>query len=736
VIQTIKWIILAGVLTVVTFFVVIFWSVRQPSIQHYMLERVSLKTGYSIHTDTGGFQVGVSPMLQGQNVRVLDSKNKEVLSAATLGVTPRLLSLIHPKTGFSIPGTVEAADVRFDVPASGTQKAQQCQFQKIVLNGSYSISQKRFDISSLKLIAPDTSVTARGHIQTSAKGVTSVEVDVSAPSMPVGTFKTLLPEPLLPQWLTTDLLPAITQGDVRLDHFRLDGTTEQIAALDKPENAPVLGLNLDMQHLRVQYPAGNGITLEDAACKLAIDKGALSIQDISSHFGKSVIHRASVVIPNLYADKTQYQTTVDADIAAADVMRLQKCSLIPPDVRLQLQKISGLDGAANVHISFDAASGQKVPTFTSGAVSIQSLHLTHPDLRLPLTISKADITVDTPQHLRFNGNGAWGKSTFTAQGTGDIPGETFSADISALGDTPELIHAMFPSVAMTGWNYGPLKAEGSAVTSGVTVKNAVQPVGKGYVEFKGHQTFQPKPDTNWTGHIHIVQEPAVNLMQIFLPGAHVLDGSVSIEGMIFLKNSDDSGKFSGLSGHAKLLVEKGWISQSSAILKILDVISLQRLYKPGDPGLLEKRIYFDRLSGDLEIEKGKIVIKDLILKSPAINAAGAGVIDLNRGDQIQMKIGLQPLGTVDSIVSKIPLIGHILTGKDHALVVYYVDVTGSLKNPDIHQVPLQNIGETTLGYLERLVFTPERILNSLTAIPKSISETWPDYRPEFEQTAP
>ena len=735
-IQTIKWIILAGVLTVVTFFVVVFWGVRQPSVQQYVLQRVSLKTGYSIHTDTGGFQVGVSPMLQGQNVRVLDGKNKEVLSAATLGVTPRLLSLIHPKTGFSIPGTVEAADVRFDVPASSTQKAQQYQFQKIVLDGSYSISQKRFDISSLKLMTPDTSVTARGHIQTSAKGVTLVDVDVSAPVMPVGTFKTFLPEPMLPQWLVTDLLPAIVQGNVRLDHFRLDGTTAQIAALDKPENAPVLGLNLDMQHLRVQYPAENGITLEDAACKLAIDKGALSIQDISSHFGTSVIHRASVVIPNLYADKTQYQTTVDADIAAADVMRLQKCSLIPPDVRLQLQKISGLDGTAKVHISFDAASGQKVPTLTSGTVSIQSLHLAHPYLRLPLTISKADITIDTPQHLRFNGNGAWGKSTFTAQGTGDIPEETFSADISALGDTPELIHAMFPSVAMTGWNYGPMKAEGSAGISGVTVKNAVQPVGKGYVEFKGHQTFQPKPDTNWTGHIHIVQEPAVNLMQIFSPGAHVLDGSVSIEGMIFLKNPDDSGKFSGLSGHAKLLVEKGWISQSSVILKILDVISLQRLYKPGDPGLLEKRIYFDRLSGDLEIEKGKIVIKNMVLQSPAINAAGAGVIDLNRGDQIQMKIGLQPLGTVDTIISKIPLIGHILTGKDHALVVYYVDVTGSFKNPDIHHVPLQNIGETTLGYLERLVFTPERILNSLTSLKKSVSEIWPDYRAEFRQATP
>ena len=735
-IQTIKWMILAAALTIVTLGVVVFWGVRQPSVQHYMLQRVSLDTGYTLYTDTGGFQVGVSPLLHGQNVHVKDRGEKEVLSAATLDISPRLLSLFRPKNGFSIPGTVEAADVRFDIPASDSQKAQRYKFQKVILDGHYSLSQKRFDITSLKFMTPDTSVSAQGHIQKSAKGVTSVNLDVSAPTMPIEKFKALLPGPLLPQWLVTKLLPAIDQGDVQLHHFKLDGTTEQIAALDRLENASVLGLDMDMQHLRLQYPAANGILLEDAACKLTIDKGALSIQDIAAHFGKSVIHHASVTIPNLYANKMMYRTTVDADIAASDLLHLQKCSLLPPDMQSQLQKIGKLDGAAKLHVSFDVGSGQKPFVVTAGAISLQSLQLTHPALQLPLTIAKADIATDTPPHLRFNGDGAWGKSTFTVQGTGDIATDTFTADVHLLGDTPELVHAMFPSVTLSGWSYGQMKADGAANTVEITVQKGVQPVGSGYVEFKGHQIFHPKPDINWVGHIHIVQEPAANLMQMFFPNSHVLDGSVSLEGVIFLKNPDDSGKFSGLGGHARLLVEKGWITQSSVILKILDVISLQRLYKPNDPGLLEKRIYFDRLSGDLEIEKGKIVIKNLILQSPAINAAGAGVIDLNRGDQVQMKIGLQPLGTVDTIVNKIPLVGHILTGKDHALLVYYVDVTGSLGNPDIHHVPLQNIGETTLGYLERLVFTPERILSSLTSLKSSVTDMLPDYRTEFERTTP
>ncbi len=124
-------------------------------------------------------------------------------------------------------------------------------------------------------------------------------------------------------------------------------------------------------------------------------------------------------------------------------------------------------------------------------------------------------------------------------------------------------------------------------------------------------------------------------------------------------------------------------------------------------------------------------MQNLTFQSPAINAAGAGTIDLNR-DHLQLKIGLQPLGTVDSVVSSIPLIGNILTGKEKSLVVYSLEVTGSLSNPQIKNVPLKNIGESALGYVERMVFTPERILKSLMGL-KDRRPAVPDYHAEFDR---
>ncbi|MEI6262948.1 MAG: AsmA-like C-terminal domain-containing protein, partial [Deltaproteobacteria bacterium] len=174
------------------------------------------------------------------------------------------------------------------------------------------------------------------------------------------------------------------------------------------------------------------------------------------------------------------------------------------------------------------------------------------------------------------------------------------------------------------------------------------------------------------------------------------------------------------------------------ILSTLALLNLEQFSKPGTSGvqaeIKEGRLYFDRIEGKIEIEKGKILLQNLTLQGPVINIAGAGTIDLNR-DHLQLRIGFQPLGIVDSLVGGIPLIGNILTGKEKAIIVYNVEVTGSMSNPQIKTIPLKNPGESALGYVERMVFTPERILKSLT----SLNDPRPpalDYHAEFDQIIP
>ena len=61
------------------------------------------------------------------------------------------------------------------------------------------------------------------------------------------------------------------------------------------------------------------------------------------------------------------------------------------------------------------------------------------------------------------------------------------------------------------------------------------------------------------------------------------------------------------------------------------------------------------------------------MSSPVLNAVARGKLDLNT-KKIKVDLGAQPFVTIDSILSKIPLVGYILTGKDRALLVYYFKI--------------------------------------------------------------
>jgi hypothetical protein len=243
------------------------------------------------------------------------------------------------------------------------------------------------------------------------------------------------------------------------------------------------------------------------------------------------------------------------------------------------------------------------------------------------------------QLIQYSGSGLWGKTEFQIQGSSDSIWEQVSARATIRADVRELLELTLPQMAIGDWNYGPRVAEAILDDYCATLDPARIEVGRGYLRFKGRQNIPPKAGMHWISHIHNVQEPSQSLIQLIHPGAGLLDGSVSLEGVLTLKDSDGTGAFSGLNGHAGFLVEKGWIHQSSPILNTLAMIILERIFKPGIPGVQDGRLYFDRIEGEIEIEKGKILVQNMTLQSPAINAAGAGTIDLNR-DHLQLKIGL------------------------------------------------------------------------------------------------
>ena len=112
---------------------------------------------------------------------------------------------------------------------------------------------------------------------------------------------------------------------------------------------------------------------------------------------------------------------------------------------------------------------------------------------------------------------------------------------------------------------------------------------------------------------------------------------------------------------------------------------------------------------------------DLIMKSPVFNAAAKGVVDLGK-NRVDFDVGVQPLGTIDFILSKIPIFGYVITGKEKSILVYHFKMDGTLLEPDVRYVPMKNLGTSTIGFFKRLFFTPHRLFKNASRIVKDLSE--------------
>jgi hypothetical protein len=707
-------------------------TIRNPSVQHYGLNRVSRAIGFTLNTGSIGFSLGRKPGIHIQDVHASSTQGTVLISASELTLFPNLSDLFLIVNSAVVSGSVDARNLKFRLAGSGETKYYT--LPQAIFQGKYDLKKHLIEIDSLKIITSGAALSAAGQVLLNPAASPYLDLSVTSPFMTVDTFNSLLPPLMLPAWIDSELLPAMQQGDIRMDAIILRGTLEQIETLNQPEHASVIGLNMTLRNMVIQHPEKQVPEIRDVSGALRIKDGALSLDGLSGRIWQSAFQNTSVVIPDIYAEHIRYLARIEASIALSDVRLLKNLPVLPADFQQNIREIQTIDGIADIRVSVAYETGQPFPKIITSAVSLQSVKMTDPRLRLPIMIEKASIDAESDRQLQFSGQGLWGKSEFQVRGTADSDWNHISAKAATRADVKELITLALPHAAIGEWSYGPLVAEGILDEDGATLDPGKILVGKGYLQFKGRQNIRPETSMHWISHVHIVHEPAQNLFQIVKPGESLLDGSVTVEGVLTLKDPDGTGTFSGLNGHAGLLVEKGWIHQTSPILNALALISLEHIFKQDNPGVQNGRLYFDRIAADIEIDKGKILVRNLTMQSPAVNAAGAGTIDLNR-DQLQIKIGLQPLGTVDSLVRRIPLLGKILTGKEKSLVVYSLEISGSLSNPQVKNVPFKNIGKSALGYLERMVFSPERILNSLTSL-KNPRPPAPDYQAEFDRMTP
>jgi uncharacterized protein involved in outer membrane biogenesis len=185
-------------------------------------------------------------------------------------------------------------------------------------------------------------------------------------------------------------------------------------------------------------------------------------------------------------------------------------------------------------------------------------------------------------------------------------------------------------------------------------------------------------------------------------------GSLSLQGDLTAKGESAQELKQSALGALKLQIEHGNIRKFATLSKVFSILNVAQLFKFQLPDMVSGGMPFNRITGDFAVRDGFASTQNLKLDSNAMNISTVGKFDLVR-NQLDLTIGVQPLQTVDKVVSHIPIVGWILTGKDRSLISTYFEAKGPIEDPKVTAVPVKALGKGVLNIFKRVFELPARL---------------------------
>jgi len=349
-----------------------------------------------------------------------------------------------PRDGaFSIAGKFAIDDMRFTLRRSDRQNSFFLPRSVLSFESSYSESALR--IPALHLEAPDFSLAAKSKLDFRQMHNPHVLLKVESPFMPLKTLKKIFPTSLVPKWIDNRLTPLLIGGDVRVDDFSLKGTWKQFQNLGQPENADALTMGLTWKNLSLRVDE-NSLPFENVAGELNIKNGTLLLSTLKADFGKSVLRRGALEVPNVFSDHDTYEIEIDGSFELPDLLRQKEMNLIPPKWLEKIPVAESVTGTLNAGTRIRFQNGWRDPRIVKGDFFFEQCRINDAALLFPLQVEAAEIHIGESGENQFKGKGLWGNSYVEATGSVEDFLKTRRADISARADMNELMGHFYPGM--------------------------------------------------------------------------------------------------------------------------------------------------------------------------------------------------------------------------------------------------------------------------------------------------
>lgn len=356
---------------------------------------------------------------------------------------------------------------------------------------------------------------------------------------------------------------------------------------------------------------------------------------------------------------------------------------------------------------------QKIPQITKikGEVSFKenslvikalSGNLNNSQLKVKGVISdidlmKADLAItasylDIPDLILLGGI-----ETSAAESSPPLPGPTLKATLKADKCTFDNI------------NFDKLTATATLANKSLLIEQFESVFGGGKLTAKGKIDFKSAL-THYQTEFTLAKASADKISKLISTESNKkeITGTMTLAGNMSATGNTGEALKKNASGSIKIHSEKGMLRQFSWLSKVFSILNVSQLFKFKLPDMVSDGMPYSRIDGNLAIRNGIVSTDDLFISSNAMNMSIVGKSDFIH-DELDLTLGIQPLQTVDKVVSKIPIVGWILTGENKAMFSTYFEIKGKPTDPNVSAIPITSLGKGVLGIFKRVFQLPAKL---------------------------
>ncbi|TLM65193.1 MAG: hypothetical protein FDZ69_10995 [Deltaproteobacteria bacterium] len=162
-------------------------------------------------------------------------------------------------------------------------------------------------------------------------------------------------------------------------------------------------------------------------------------------------------------------------------------------------------------------------------------------------------------------------------------------------------------------------------------------------------------------------------------------------------------------GNFNVTVKDGVLRHSPILATVFSLLNVSQLLTMQLPDVSREGVPFSQLTAEARLDRGVLSSDNLVIDSNAMSMSYIGKYDMLH-DNLDLLLVVKPLGTIDKVVSHLPIAGWILGGEQRALITAQFKVRGPAENPEIVAIPISAISKGVLGIFQRTLGLPFKLV--------------------------